>query len=285
MFWLIFAIIATLLRTGKYVVSKVALKDIDSLTLATITSLFTFILYSPVFFYSVSKNPLAVNNPTVYLAIILSGFFNSLAIYLVMESLKLGEISVAIPLRNLQPLFAVILGWLILKETLSLDLIPATILVVLGAILLHAKEGLNFKLKDKSSMLAIAAAFILSMALIADKYVTNYLKPLNYVYFIYGIMFLFLFTFSKFKGKTGKIKEFTKNRWKIITLFATLSAGGSFFTFTTISLVEVVKVAPVLRLEVLFSGIFGYFYFKEKNFALKLIGGILLLLGLILIIT
>lgn len=285
MLWFFVAILATLLRTGKYVVNKKVLEDVDSLTLSAAASLFTFILYSPVFLFSVSMNPIAINNWMVYLGILASGFLNSLAIYLVMKSLKLGELSVSIPLRNLVPLFALVWGVLILGEPLSLILIPAVLLIVVGASLLHMKEGMNLSFDRKPSMFALGAALLYSFAIIADKYVTNYMRPRNYVFFIYGIMVAFLFLFSKLDNRLGDVTSFIKDSWKVVIVIGILGGAGSLLTFTAISMTLVSKVAPVLRAEVLFSALAGVLFFKERNILLKIIGASLLMVGLALVVA
>ena len=284
MIWLISALIATLARTGTHVLNKDLLKNITPIILVTATSLFICLLYSPVFAFSMFQNSVISVYKFAYLGVLVSALFNSFAIIFLMQGLKSGDMSIAVPLRNLVPIFALVWGVFILGESVSFILIPATILVVVGAILLHVKKGFKLALKRKGSLSALAAALMYSFALIADKFALTYIEPIKYVFLVYIGMLICLLSFNVFKKELGKVKNFIKNKWKPIVLISALAAAGTFFTFTAISLVNVTIIAPVLRLEVLFSVIAGGFFFKEKNMWMKILGAALLFAGIILII-
>jgi len=63
-----------------------------------------------------------------------------------------------------------------------------------------------------------------------------------------------------------------------------ITAVGSFFTFTAISLADVTVIVPVFRLEVLTSVIAGGVFFREKHMMVRIIGALLLIAGIILIL-
>lgn len=285
MLWLLAAVLAMVFRTARNVLNKNVLQEVDSLSLATVVSLFAAIIYSPIFAFSVANNSLFLGNISAYGGILASAFFNSLGIYLLMQGLKTGDVSIVVSLRNIVPLFALVWGVMLLGETVSLVLIPATVLVVAGVILLHMKQGMDLSLKRKSSFYSISAAFIFSLAITADKYVVGFIKPLNYVLFLFIFRFLFLLIFLGLDNKLDQFRQLIASHWRPITVISALSAGSFFCILTALSLAKVTLVAPVLRVEVLFSALAGGYFFKEENLKLKLVGAGLLMLGLVLVVS
>jgi len=285
MLWFIAAIIATLARTGTYTLNKNLLKNISPLTLATSTSLFVCILCSPVFLLSVSQNPVITTHNLAYLGVAAASFLNSFAFIILMKALKSGYMSIVVPLRNLVPVFVLVWGVIFLNEPVTVALVLATFLIVIGVLLLHLGKGFHLLVKGKASLLALVAAFLYSLALIIDKFVINYITPINYAFLLYMAMFVFLFIFSAFERNLADVGGFIRNSWKPVILLAVLAFTGSFFIFTSISLANVTTIAPVLRLEVLFSVIAGGMFFKERNILIKLLGAFLLFAGIALIIA
>ncbi len=285
MFWFISAIAATLARTGTHVLNKRILKDVGPLTLSTVTTLFVCILYSPIFLLSVSVNPIITLNNMAYLGTLISGLFNTLAIVLLMRALKSGDVSIAVPLRNLVPLFAMFWAVIFLGEALSSIIVLATVMIIAGALILHTERGFHLMLKKKTSLFALSTAVLYSFAIIADKFATTYIEPVRYTFLIYLVMLVFLLVFNVLEKNLAHIMSFIKESWKPVIMIAMLALTGSFFTFTAISMVPVTLIAPILRLEVLFSVIAGGVFFREENMWFKLLGAVLLFLGVILIVV
>jgi drug/metabolite transporter (DMT)-like permease len=285
MFWLISAIVATLARTGTHILNKRMLKDVGPLTLTASTTLFICTIYSPVFFLSVSQNPVISTNNLAYIVALVSGLLNSLAIILLMKALKFGDMSIAVPLRNLVPLFAMIWAVIFLGEMLGWLLVLSTMMIVIGALLLHIDSGFQLRLRRRGSLFAVSTAIIYSFAIVADKFATTYIEPVKYTFLIYLVMLISLLMFSMLERKLSEISGFIRKSWRPVIVIAILASVGSFFTFTAISLVPVTIIAPIFRLEVLFSVIAGGLFFREKNMLVRLLGAGLLFIGMVLIMV
>lgn len=285
MFWFISALVATLARTGTYTLNKKILKDIGPLVLTTTTTLFVCIIYSPIFFASFMQNPVISLSVTGYYAAVASGFLNAFAALLLMKALKIGDMSIAVPLRSLVPLFAMFWAILFLGEAVTLLIAASTLMIIVGALLLHMKPGLKLNLKERGSLFALSTAVIYSFTITADKIATTYIEPAKYTFLIYLLMLVFLVIFTSMERKLGSIGGFMKESWRYVLLIAVLASVGSFFTFTAISLVPLSVIAPVLRLEVLFSVIAGGLFFREQNIKIRLLGAFLLFLGVVLIVA
>ena len=284
MFWFISALIATFARTGAHVVNKKLLQSARSVTLVTATTFFICIIYLPIFIYSVANDPVITTYNLAYLGAVISALFNAVAIIMLMQGLKFGDLSIAVPLRNLVPVFVLIWGVAFLHEKVTPVLIIATFLIVLGAILLHFKKGFKLILRRKASLFALSAALLYSFAIIADKFALNHIKPVNFTFIVYSITFGFLMLFNILTRNLKNVRDLLKKNWKPIILVAVFANLGSFFTYTAISLVNVTKIAPIFRMEVLFSVIAGGFFFKEKNILVKIAGASLLIIGILLIV-
>lgn len=90
---------------------------------------------------------------------------SALAIFLYMQAMHLDEASIVIPFTQLIPVFTFILGYLLLKETLSSSQMLGGVITILGAMILSLEinEENKFKLKKGVPFLMASTCFILAL--------------------------------------------------------------------------------------------------------------------------
>jgi len=284
MLWFLSVLVAAIARTGEFALFKSALRKIDPLILATAATLFTVIIYSPIFALSYIQNPVISESDIVLFVIPLSGLVNSLGLVVVLKAFKTGDFSVAVPLRDLVPIFSFFWAVLILGETVTLSIVAATLLVVIGAILLHIKNR-RIDIRSRSSLYAIIAALLASFSIITDKVINTHIEPIKAALIVYGMMFVFLISFTVISGKFPDFKTTVLRKWRSVVPIPLFAIVGTLGVYTALSLANVTLVSPLIRIEVLFSVLAGGYFFKEKNMLFRLLGALFIFAGIFLIIS
>jgi len=277
MIFLLAAITAVILRTVSHVFNKKIVRDIQPIYLVTTTAIITTIVLFPFFAYSVIDGTVT-EEPIGYLGVAGSALFNVLGALALMKGLKSGRLGVAVPMRNLVPLFTLFWGVIFLGETLTFILVPATFMVVFGTFLIN-RSSLRF---SKGAGYGLLSAFMYSIAVIIDKFTLGIIAPRFYVFLIPLVMSVLLMFYNR--NRLKRIWKAFVRRWRMFVMVGLITAVGSFFTFTAISLADVTVIVPVFRLEVLTSVIAGGVFFREKHMMVRIIGALLLIAGIILIL-
>jgi len=296
--WLIFSFLAAIFRTLKDVGFKVVLDTgPDSLN-----SVFCFWISMIVFLIPGAfcqflwlrrkGKRLCVNRSLAIKAIIGSGVLNIIAYWTFMESLQRGDFSITLPMRSIVPVFAFFIGLFMLKEKVTYKTIFATVAVVLGTVMIHAYEEAGKiifleSLMGSASQLAVLSAFIFAFAALADRYGTaaqfGGLDSVIYSALLvsastlgFGILVLIMGSFSR-------VSEILSANWNSLLLVGVLGALGTIFTAKALSVGEITKVIPALRLQVLLGVLIGGTFFREEALYVRFLGACVLVIGIVML--
>lgn len=292
--WLWFSIAAGFFRTVKDIQFKDILSDANS-----VESLFCFYFFMTLFiapiaiWHWVNKSQkgesVYVSAKIAIFAVLASGLVNVAAYWIFMESLRASEFSTSTALRNLVPMFALFFGVKVLKEKMGPKLVFGTILVVLGVILVHSHEGSGFSgmiysIATKPSLFALLSAAMFAGCATFDRYGTaKEHGGLDSIVYTTSLFAFVAFGYAILNFLSGSLLEsfsIIQLNWNKLLFVGLFGALGGFFTIKAFSLGEVTKVVPALRSQVLFSVIIGGLYFQESSLLLKIIGGMILVLGI-----
>lgn len=134
--WVIYALISAFTAGLVAVFGKIGLENVDS-TVATTIRAFVMFLFSVIILLSTKKFQLISGLENKAMAsIILSGIMGALSWLAYFLALKSGNVSKVVPVDRLSIVFAVVLSFVFLGESLNLTSIAGITLMVLGAILL-----------------------------------------------------------------------------------------------------------------------------------------------------
>ncbi|MBR6690668.1 MAG: EamA family transporter [Bacilli bacterium] len=272
---IIYLIVSIVFNQGYKIVTK-RMRSAGALTiLIQIISSIICIFMIPLFEI---KFPL---NCKVYIFLFLAIIFYTLNDRLGTTSRSGLEASTYSILKQLSTVFMIIMGILFFKESFVLNKIIGALLIIFSNVLVFYKKE-NFKF-NKFLILGILANISLSIALFLD---VNYSKEFNlafYVLLTFLIPLILIFIFEKIKVKEIIYEYNNSNK---IILFLT-SIAWTLMMITKLKSYElgsVIVVAPLTSLTVILNIIFSYFLLKERdNLIKKIIAGILIVLGIILI--
>jgi len=296
--WIIYSLIAAFSRTIKDIGYKIILKDSDLWTSAFSIWVVTLIVLIPIsiVIWRKSKKHLRTTNQKRYAiwGALSCGILNFIAYALFVYSLKNGDFSIVVPLRNLVPVFALFLGAFILKEKVGLKVISAVMIVFIGIIIIHISSE-TFSLKalfnsitDKASLAAFLCALVFSLTILTTKYGTGKeygnMNSVIFITYVIAVMSLCFLLLIAIQGNLPIIAELFKNHTQSLIFVGVLGAIGSASTTAAIKVGETIKVAPMLRVHALLSVVIGGLFFHESNLPIRIIGCLILTVGLIWIV-
>lgn len=223
------------------------------------------------------------------LLILAAAIFDLVAFSLSFWSIKHEEISLTSPIASFNPVFVTIFAIFFLGETPNLAKWIGIITIVLGAYLLNiseAKGGLLKPLKklflNKPVQAFLFANLIWGITPVFQKKAIQLTSPMmaSTIENILLLLMLLPLVYGKIKpnGKAFK-KEIP-----IFLILGSIGALGTVAAYTAFSLTYVGYASAVFKLSTLFTIIIGGVFLKETNTKERLLGGLVMFLGIILII-
>lgn len=213
----------------------------------------------------------------VYTLLLLKSFVITIAWFCLYKAYKHLEVSTVSPLRNLSPIFLIILSIIFLNESITLLNYIGIFILIFSAYALELRSLKEFfeplkLLKDKFFILIIISLIGNSISAVLDKIIIqhiNYYSLLFVFYLFLSLMFLAILLFLDSLKSLQKL--FERNNLIIVLLitFAALSADISYFIAVAMPSTLIVLIIPLRRLSTFFSTLIGGRIFRESNVLYK----------------
>lgn len=284
MVWFIFAFLTAFFESLKDVFSKKSLKNIDEYVVSWSLRFFALIFLIPFLFF--------VEIPSLgdkfWIALFVSGSLNVVTTILYMKAIKYSDLSDTIPMVAFTPLFLLITSPLIVGEFPSFIGLIGVLLIVFGSYILNIKKRSDgylapFKalLKEKGPRLMLLVAFIWSIGSNFEKIGVQNSSPIFWVIAVNAFISIVIFPIMIYKSK--KSLEQISTSYKALIPIGIFAALTLLFQMTAINMTLVTNVISIKRTSVIMSVLFGYFIFKEKNIKERLVGALIMIIGVLLI--
>ena len=284
MLWLPLALLTALSESLKDVFGKLILAKTDVYVVAFALRLFSLPFILPLLFFI----EIPVVKPAFYVALITGGLLNVVVTVLYMKAIKHSDLSITVPFITFTPLFLLISSPLILGEYPNIWGMSGVIIIVLGSYVMNLKyksrsffEPFKMLLREKGPRYMLVVAFLWSITANFDKMGIVNSSPLFWVVsisvFLSVMMFLLLIVMSR-----SKIAQL-KTHYKGLLPVGLFSAASLIFQMLALNMTLVAYVISIKRTSALMGVIFGYFVFKEKGIKQRLIGTIIMLIGVLMI--
>jgi len=281
--WFLLSVITAFLSSTATATLKVVLKDNDEFLIGWLRYFMILPILAAMLF--LSSRPNLSSEFWRCIAILLP--LEICAYFLFLKSIKISDLSLTFPFLGLTPLFSILTGWLILGERLTPVGVVGIILVSLGAYSMNINllgQGILAPIKniyhDRGSFLMVIVAFIFSITSTLGKKAVMLSTPYYFPILYYTLLTIF-FTLivCSISGKGIRKIHIKRRHWPAFIISAFAFMGTLFVHFKAISLVEAAYMISVKRLSLLFSVIYGAVIFKEKNIRNRILGVILMILG------
>jgi len=241
------------------------------------------ILYFPLFLYFWNQTTITSIGWTCIIAtsILHAFYFGFLGM-----AYEVGDLSVVYPLaRGMGPFFVPFFAVGLIQEQLSLLGILGIGLIILGVYVLHL-TSFSWKtfllpfhmLKSRSSLWALGTGGTIVFYSLVDKIGVSNVYPPVYIYLMFAGAFILLSPYVLLKKRVFLMEEWQKNKYAILTVgFLAL------FTYLLVLFaMQMSKVSYIVALResgILFSALYGTFWLRESHRDQKIVGAILIFLG------
>ncbi|OGH04037.1 MAG: hypothetical protein A2W22_00220 [Candidatus Levybacteria bacterium RBG_16_35_11] len=282
--WLPFSFLNAFFDSFTNVFAKRGLQKIDNLSVVWSHRFFGILILIPLAIATSSFKPVSFN---FWPALIGSSIINTVTAILYAKAIKDSDLSLVLPIITLTPIFLLFTSPLILGEFPKTIGVVGIVFTVLGAYVLNfsqRKYGF-FKplisiVKESGPRLMLIIAFLWSISANLDKIAIKNSNPLLYAVSIVFVMLVLLTAILIFY-KTSFKNIFRNSR--ILAPIGVSAGLSTFFQFFALSLTIVPNVISVKRTSAIFSVFWGKLFFKEEKIKERLIGAIVMVLGVVLI--
>jgi uncharacterized membrane protein len=203
------------------------------------------------------------------------------------------EISMVEPLKNLSPLFLVVLAFFFLGEQVTLMNLLGVIIIVIGAYIVEVDHSFfhviqNLKImRNKHMNKIILSQVLLAFCAIIDKYLIGFIDVYTLLFFNLWMMFINLFMVFTFKynGYHGLISSLKKNSfWVFLSGIFRVGADLSYLYALSLPGALVALVIPIKRFSTIITTIIGGEMFHDHGMRTRIIGAAITVIGVLLVI-
>ena len=260
---------------------KLSLQKINSVNLLLIFTLAQTLIFGSWVFYEV---PFLNLKSYIFpgLILILISLFSAL---LFLKAIKQSDLSLTIPLLSLSPLFSSFFSFFFLNEKLSYFQYIGVFLIIFGTLVLYSKKITlgeilkSFKVLviNNSAKLMIVVSLIWSLTPVLDKLCLEH-SSINIHGLIqsFGLVILLIFLLKKEKYEFLSLKR----NWRLILITILTGIIATVLQFYAI-LFNYVPIMETIKRSIgqLSSVLFGKLFFKEEITKPKILGVLILSVG------
>jgi drug/metabolite transporter (DMT)-like permease len=170
-----------------------------------------------------------------FLVALFGGALGTLAIVKALFLVNFQSLTVVVLLQKLQPVFAITLASILLKERVHKGfVIWATIAIVAGYFLTFGLHLPDFRSGSNTGLAAaysLIAAFMFGSSTVFGKKVLNKVDFISATFFRYGFTTLIMFVLVLFNGLFIQFKETTPLNWTIFIIISFTTGSGALFLY------------------------------------------------------
>ncbi|MBR9690494.1 EamA family transporter [Candidatus Woesearchaeota archaeon] len=289
--WLIFTIMSAILMGFAGIMQKFLLKKEHSLSLI-------FLMYFFGFLFLIPLN--IINPPNLFempmFLILMRSLVVTTGLLFFTKALHHSDISIMAPIRNLSPIFLILISFVFLGERLSLKEYIGVGILIFGAYYLTIEHGQGFKeqvkriFSSKYFLFAFFAIFIISFAPPIEKIIfTKYsLEIYNYLFVSYFFSLVFLFImYVSHKFPINELVKSARTGAFPLSLFAIVDLTSIYFIISAIAIPasKVSLIIPIRRFSTTIELVVGGKLFKETKLMHRSFACIIMILGVFLILV
>lgn len=171
----------------------------------------------------------------ILLIALFGGAIGTLAIVKALFLINFKELSVVVLLQKLQPVFAITLASIILKEKLSkYFMVWAAVALIGGYFMTFGLETPNLETGSKttlSALFALLAAFSFGSSTVFSKMILKRYTFKTATFYRYGFTTLIMLVYITIFGKATQFNNISTNNWIIFMVIAITTGSGAIFLY------------------------------------------------------
>jgi len=284
MSWLILSVLTAVSEAAKDIFSKKSLRSSNAYLVAWAYRLYSLPFLLPLLF--IIEIPVLTAN--FWLAMVVGGGLNVITTILYMKALSHSDISLTVPMVAFTPLFLLVTSPVIVGEFPTFAGFVGVILIVLGSYFLNIKEikkgfwaPFRSLVYEKGPRYMLLVAFIWSITSNFDKMGVKASSPLFWAVSVNVFIALAMTPIVLLRVRRNAPEMVT--RWRKYLPIGLLGAATLIFQMLAINITLVAYVISIKRTSAVLVVLAGYWFFKEKGTASRLVGSLIMLAGVLLI--
>jgi len=215
---------------------------------------------------------------------------NVIAILLLVEAINRSELSYALPLLGLTPVFTIVTGWLLRGEIINLSGVLGILLVFFGTFGIDARSfndwitlGGRRIFRDKGVLLVILVAFLYSISSVYDKSATLLSDPVTFVWYsavIRASILMLIYSVGKRSSRTAVAGSNASGKYFLLfTLLGISFTAEALFQMFALQTGLVAYIIAIKRISILLTSLAGMTVYKEAFSRARLFGTVLVVAG------
>lgn len=252
--------------------------DFSSVEIGFLTQVYGAVVLAPFALYYLLQTQITFT-PGLVFALLLSAGGVLSSTYIYVEAMRISDLSVTEPLRQMTPLIVALLEPLVLDTAFSIKIVAAALLGALGSYVLVSKNGLAEPLenmKNKGAFMALLVAVIFAVLAIAKRFGSTNIEPLLFTYFTYILGLIGFWIWKRRNGEEIGREDFLR---RDIAAMGVVTAVGAVITIYAFSLISASEVVVVKQTSGIFGILIGRRFFSEEAIIRKLIGALIIIAG------
>lgn len=288
--WFFYAITFALISSFSVIIAKRVMREMDQYIYLLVSSLFTapFLLIIALVFFKLPSL-----DSTFWLVTVVGTAISATGGILAYKAIKESEVSLISPISAFNPVFTAIISFFTLGEVISTRDALGITTIVAGAYILQVSktrrgffEPIKALVTHKGVQLSFGAYFLWAITPSFEKTAIFHTTPQNpsFAAFIGQLIAILIYIPVVMKLSDRPFERVKANlRWFL--LVGILGGLGITSAFLAFSLSPLGVATAVFKLSMIFTVILGGLFFKEKNIKERLLGSLVMLVGVILLVT
>ena len=214
------------------------LYNLNTAFVVFVIHLFPFLLMN-LFFFKEYRHLKTMSRPDFLYFILIALFGGALGTLAIVKSLFLlhfNHLSVIVLLQKLQPVFAVLLARIILKERIKRHFaLWASIALIAGYFLTFGWSLPDFSTEGiitvYAALLSLLAAFSFGSSTVFSKKILGNYSFVSSTFFRYGFTTVIMLLIVLFSGHIGDFSQITQRNWLFIALIGLTTGSGAIFLY------------------------------------------------------
>ena len=199
-----------------------------------------------------------------------------------METVQRGSLSTVQPITQSYPLFALLLGTIILGERVTIFILMGTLAIMAGlcGLVLGSSEGIHIGPSSKRALIwALVCSFVLGLLSVVTKLALRWIPAVSLNFLCSAAVLLAYYSILSVQ----KVELWRGIGWRDVALAAlaglmTLGLSGIFFNVALRDIPAVVA-SPLLSTNLLFSVMLGVLFFHEQISKIQVLSSLLVMAG------
>lgn len=256
--------------------------DFSSVEIGFITQVYGVLLLAPFATYYLLNSNISPTLGLLFAVLVSAGGVLS-STYIYVEAMRISDLSVTEPLRQMTPLIVALLEPVILGTNFSYKILVAAFMGALGSYILVSDSGFKEpfeNVRNKGALMALSVAGIFAILAIVKRFGSTNIEPLLFTYFTYVLGLIGFWIWKRRNNEKISKEEFFR---KDVFSMGAVTAGGAVITIYAFSMISASETVVVKQSSGIFGILIGRRFFSEEGIVRKLIGAGVIITGVVLV--